>query len=116
MCALYLSRSHRDARASGCPVAALAADLPRMEPLARARFGEGVAALTARLAGMIQACGVAGQGGDAEKLAASALAEMQGALALARAVADPAQSDAILFASRRAVMRRLGLERTEAAS
>ena len=28
----YLSRDHRDARGTGCPVAALSADLPRWSP------------------------------------------------------------------------------------
>src|SRR6187399_865856 len=42
----YLSPGHRDARASGCPIPALAADLPRLDRAARTRFAQGVAALT----------------------------------------------------------------------
>jgi hypothetical protein len=38
---------------------------------------------------------------------------MVGALSLARAVADPEQSDLILDASRTALKRRLGLETTQ---
>ena len=102
----YLSRSHRDGRATGCPVAALAADMPRLGPTAKARFGEGVAAMRAKLAQMIAASGLDG----AELKAASVLAEMQGALALARAVGDEAQSDRILHDARRSLLGRLDLE------
>src|SRR5215471_13000118 len=34
----YLSAGHRDARASGCPIAALVSDLPRMGAKAREQF------------------------------------------------------------------------------
>ncbi len=102
----YLSPRHRDARGTGCPLPALSADLPRLGPEARARYGAGVAALTERLAGHIARLGRTPAG----PLAASVVAELVGALALARAVADPAQSDAILAASRTTLMLRLGLE------
>jgi TetR/AcrR family transcriptional repressor of nem operon len=102
----YLSRSHRDDVGGGCPVAALSADLPRLGPGARAAFGAGVERLRARLSGLIAACGLP----DPDLTAASVLSEMQGALALSRAVADPAQSEATLRASRRALFRRLNLE------
>jgi TetR/AcrR family transcriptional repressor of nem operon len=102
----YLSAGHRDTRMTGCPLPALAADLPRLASASRARYGQGVAALTALLADALGAMGRA----DAPALAASALSELVGALSLARAVADPHQSDLILDASRIAVKRRLGLE------
>jgi TetR/AcrR family transcriptional repressor of nem operon len=102
----YLSAAHRDARTTGCPLPALAADLPRLAQASRERYGEGVAALTQLLAEALAAL----DRPDAPALATSALAEMVGALSLARAVADPAQSDAILNASRTALKRRLGLE------
>jgi len=102
----YLSPRHRDARGTGCPLPALSADLPRLGPEARARYGAGVATLTERLTDPIARLGRA----PAPALAASVVAELVGALALARAVADPAQSDAILAASRTAVKLRLGLE------
>jgi TetR/AcrR family transcriptional repressor of nem operon len=101
----YLSRGHRDARGTGCPVAALSADLPRMEGLAQARYGQGVAGLTAKLEGQLVALGHEG----AADIARSMVAELVGALSLARAVGDPAQSDQILQTSRRAVKQRLGL-------
>ena len=105
----YTSRSHRDDPGGGCPLAALSADLPRMGPEAQSRFGAGLARLTARLTVLIEAHGLA----DAADLGSSTLAEMKGALALSRAVADAAQSDAILRTSRRSVMRRLNLEAPE---
>jgi len=102
----YLSAGHRDARTTGCPLPALAADLPRLAPASRERYGEGVAALTALIADALADLGRA----DPQALASSTLAEMVGALSLARAVADPAQSDLILDTSRAALKRRLGLE------
>src|ERR1700760_2355384 len=36
----YLSRSHRDGRAAGCPLPALATDLPRLPEAAREVFGQ----------------------------------------------------------------------------
>jgi TetR/AcrR family transcriptional repressor of nem operon len=102
----YLSPGHRDARGSGCPLPALSADLPRLEPTARERYGRGVAILTERVAELLSAAGR----DDAPALAGSLVAELVGALALSRAVVDPAQSDAILAGSRRAVRHRIGLE------
>ncbi len=105
----YLSAGHRDARTTGCPLPALAADLPRLAPAARERYGEGLAALTALMADALGALGRA----EPQALAGSVLAEMVGALSLARAVADPEQSDFILNVSRAALKQRLGLETSQ---
>lgn len=102
----YLSPRHRDARATGCPITALAADLARLEGRARDQYGQGVAGLAGRLAGLLKELGHQ----DAEALGRSMVAELVGALSLARAVADPNQSDLILATSRGALKRRLGLE------
>lgn len=102
----YLSAYHRDARGSGCPIPALSADLPRMEAASRERYGRGVAAMTERVAELLAATGQ----DDPEILAASLVAELVGAVALSRAVSDPAQSDLILARSRIAARRRAGLE------
>jgi TetR/AcrR family transcriptional repressor of nem operon len=102
----YLSARHRDARATGCPITALAADLPRLEGGARDQYGQGVAGLAGRLGGLLSEMGRQ----DAEALGRSMVAELVGALSLARAVADEAQSDLILETSRRALKQRLGLE------
>ena len=108
----YLSRQHRDARDTGCPLPSLSADLPRLGVAARRQFAAGVAGLTARVEGLLSALGWP----DAEMLASSALAEMAGALSMARGVADPKQSDAILKASRNALKLRFGLVESDGAS
>src|SRR5580658_8492441 len=101
----YLSREHRDARGAGCPLPYLSADAPRMDPASRARFAEGVAQLTDRLAGLLTATGHP----DAAAAANSLLAELVGALSLARADPDSLRSDAILERSRAALKTRFGL-------
>jgi TetR/AcrR family transcriptional repressor of nem operon len=101
----YLSRAHRDARDVGCPLPILSSDLPRMAEPVRERFAEGVARLTASIAERLAALGRP----EAQALASSALSEMIGALSLARAIADPEQSDAVLLASRNAILKRLDL-------
>ena len=100
----YLSASHRDRRDRGCPLPALAADLPRLPALSREHYGQGVARLTDLLARRMEAAGIA----DPDALGASVLSEMVGAVALARSVSDRTQSDAILAASRQAIRRRVG--------
>jgi TetR/AcrR family transcriptional repressor of nem operon len=102
----YLSRSHRDERDTGCPLPALSADLARMPQAARERFGEGVEGLRQRLAGWLEGMGKP----QPQVLAASVLAEMVGAVTLARAIADRGQSDAMLKMSRAALRARLGLD------
>ena len=101
----YLSRDHRDRRDRGCPLPALSADLPRLPAESRESYGRGVAGLTALMADKLTAAGCA----DADALAASVLSEMVGAVALSRAVSDPAQSDAILSASRQSIRQRVGV-------
>jgi len=101
----YLSARHRDGRDRGCPLPALSGDLARMPASARARFGEGVERLRGAVAGLLEAMGRA----NPDALAASAIAEMVGAIALARATDDAARSDEILAATRGALRERLGL-------
>jgi TetR/AcrR family transcriptional repressor of nem operon len=101
----YLSPAHRDRRDRGCPLPALSADLPRLPPPSREAFGRGVASLTARLAEGLAAAGCA----EPQTLASSVLSEMVGAVALARAVADPLQSDRLLDAARQTIRRQTGL-------
>ena len=108
----YLSREHRDARDTGCPLPSLSADLPRLGVVARQQFAAGVAGLTVRIEGLLSTLGRP----NAEMLASSALAEMVGALSLARGVGDPKQSDAILKASRDTLKLRLKLVESDGAS
>jgi TetR/AcrR family transcriptional regulator, transcriptional repressor for nem operon len=101
----YLSPAHRDAQGAGCPLPYLSADAARMDPQSRARFADGVAYLTARLERLLAGIGDP----DPAPHAASLLAEMVGALSLARADPDPGRSDAILDHSRAALKTRFGL-------
>jgi TetR/AcrR family transcriptional repressor of nem operon len=101
----YLSRHHRDQREASCPIAALAADLPRLGLDARQAFERGAARLTTLIAGRLAAMGRANAG----VLAVSLLSEMVGAVVLARSIADAEHSTAILRASRQAIAERLGL-------
>ncbi len=108
----YLSARHRDRADTGCPLPALAADLPRLTPAAKARYGEGVAALTHALYVRLAHIGRP----DAQTLAPSILSELVGALSLARAVGGGEQSDGVLAASRTAVRARVGLAPSPQAS
>jgi TetR/AcrR family transcriptional repressor of nem operon len=101
----YLSPAHRDARGAGCPLPYLSADAPRMDPISRARFAEGVSKMTDRFAALFADLGDP----DPRAKASSMLAEMVGALSLARADSDPQRSDAILDRSRAALKTRFGL-------
>ena len=102
----YLSPAHRDARNKGCPIAALASDLPRLKAPVREQFAAGARRLTQAFAQLLAQVGHA----DAEAAARSMLAELLGALSLARVEADVERSDAILADSRRALKHRLQLE------
>ncbi len=102
---LYLSTRHRDAAGRGCPMAALAADIPRLTSASRRAFAAGVGRLTASMKALLEQLGIE----DAESMAASVLSEMLRALSLARAEPHRASADALLGASRQALKRRLGL-------
>lgn len=106
---LYLSEKHRDRPGTGCPIAALACELPRLDAAAREAFAAGSRRMTDALAQPLSRLGH----DDAPTLAASVLAEMVGALALARCESDRARSNSLLAASRNALHRRLDLNRKE---
>ena len=105
----YVSVEHRDNPQRGCPIATLTNDLPRQGPLVRGAFDEGVANLIARIEGWLPE-------GDAEgrrSLASSMMAEMAGAVALARAVSDEILAEQLLEASRARIKGRAGLAASE---
>jgi TetR/AcrR family transcriptional repressor of nem operon len=102
----YLSTKHRDALTTGCPIAALASDLPRISEPSREQFAAGARRLTQALAQLLEAAGCV----SAEEEARSMFAEMLGALSLARVEPERDRSDAILEDSKRALKRRLNLE------
>ena len=101
----YLSPEHRDARGTGCPLPCLSADAPLMDPISRARFAEGVSKMMARFGALFAELGEP----DPQTATGSMLAELVGALSLARADPDPTRSDAILARSRAALKIRFGL-------
>jgi TetR/AcrR family transcriptional repressor of nem operon len=102
----YLSPAHRDARRSGCPMAALSSDMPRLNARVRGQFAAGRERLCRMLADLIRQTG----SDDAEADADSMYAELLGALSMARMEPDGLSSDAILERSRRAIKRRLHLD------
>ena len=102
----YLSPAHRDSRDRGCPLPTLSGDFARSEPATRARFEAGVVGIASRLALPLGALGHA----DPDAEARSLLAQLVGAVALARAVGDPALSDAMLGDTHAAIVARYGLE------
>jgi len=88
----YLSRAHRDAPETGCAIAALAGDVGRADPDARA-------VMAAAIEGMI--AGVAGQLGTGdEDEAIAVVAAMIGGLTISRVFTDPKRSEAVLRAVR----------------
>lgn len=101
----YLSIAHCAAPEFGCPIPALAADVPHMTTTARARFSAGMSHLLDGLGMLLEQIHVK----DAQVQARSILAELVGALALARTCAEPACSRRTLLASRRALKHRFGL-------
>jgi TetR/AcrR family transcriptional repressor of nem operon len=83
----YLSRAHRDARESGCAMAALVSDVARADTASREVMTDHIEAFIASVSEAL--------GGDQEG-AIVAVSAMVGALALSRVVTDPARSDAFL--------------------
>lgn len=102
----YLSDFIRSRPELGCPLPGLTAEVPRMPAAARARFNQGVARFEEALADALAALGKP----EPASLARSVLAEMVGAMSLARAAADEASGSDILRSSRRSLKGRLGLE------
>jgi TetR/AcrR family transcriptional repressor of nem operon len=101
----YLSSRHCEAPERGCPIPALAADVAHMPDNARKRFSAGVSRLIEGLTILLDHAGVI----DPEVQANSMLAELAGALNLARSAEQPASAKKVLAASRRALKQRLGL-------
>lgn len=96
----YVSRDHRDNPGGGCAMAALVSDVARLEPAARAAFDEGIRGIAGRLSTHLPI-------GADEQTVHSLMAEMAGAVALARAISDPQLSDRILKTSRAALKARI---------
>ncbi|AJA09767.1 transcriptional regulator [Sphingopyxis fribergensis] len=102
----YLSAKHRDSRDRGCPLPTLSGDFARSQPATRERFGAGVEGIASRLAAPLAKLGFA----DAQAESYALLAQLVGGVALARAVGDPALSDAMLADTHASIVARYGLE------
>ena len=95
--AAYLDPRHREAIAEGCPMAALATEMPRAEGAARAAYTGNVAHFRAAIAERLPD-GLP----DREERATAIATQCIGALMLSRAVGDEELSDRILEAARNA--------------
>lgn len=98
----YLSPEHRDHPGHGCPLAALACEMPRQSKNVRERFTNGLRGMIGQLSGRMEP-GLKQRQRDEEALAV--VASLVGALVLARAVDDPKLSDDILRATKIALER-----------
>jgi hypothetical protein len=101
----YLSPEHRDAPGTGCPVAALAAEVARHPRATRHAFASHNEPTLDALAAWLSAR----RGREVGRAdAAALLGLLAGTLQLARATPDRAESDAILEAGIRAALRLAG--------
>jgi TetR/AcrR family transcriptional repressor of nem operon len=101
----YLSEEVRRSPDLGCPLPGLAGEAPRMPSAARARFNQGIQYFQRTLATAFEALGKP----ESMALASSVLAEMVGAMSLARAASDKEAGNEILRSSRRHLKKRLSL-------
>ena len=103
--AFYLSPAHRDGRDRGCPLPALSGDIARAPGPAGERFAKGIAALADRLAGLLHQIGV----DQSQEEGNALLAQLVGAVSLARAVGPGDRSDAILRDTHERILARFEL-------
>lgn len=111
--AQYLSREHRDHRATGCTMAALGGDAARQPEAVRLAFAQGIEQLVARLQG--RPGGPAGTMGPdpARARILDAMAHAVGALVMSRACPDDSPlADEILAVSRDAILASFSAPRT----
>jgi len=108
----YLSDEVRKTTDHVCPLPGLAGEARHMPHAARDRFNRGVQDFRTAIAAVLRALGKE----EPEMLAISVLAEMVGAMALARAAHDDRQGSEILQASRLSLRQRLGLVGMQPAS
>ncbi|KKW90044.1 MULTISPECIES: TetR/AcrR family transcriptional regulator [Sphingobium] len=102
----YLSEGAYRRVEKGCPLPGLAGEAGRMPTPARERFEAGVKRFRDRMSAALATMGKT----DSEELASSVLAEMVGAMTLARSMLDDQAAFAFLDASRSRIKARLGLE------
>ncbi|WP_420381395.1 TetR/AcrR family transcriptional regulator [Novosphingobium sp.] len=102
----YLAPQAWRVRDQGCPLPGLSSEAARMPDAARARYQAGVVRFRAAIAAALAAMGKPGP----EQLAASVMAEMIGAVSMARSFDAEADGLAWLEACRAALRERLGLD------
>jgi TetR/AcrR family transcriptional regulator, transcriptional repressor for nem operon len=96
----YLDEAHRDDRASGCAVAAMAGDAPRRSASVQAQFREHI---ERNLAVLGEALPPKGAPDEQRSSAIAALSTLYGALIMARAVGDSQLSSEILRTVRKRI-------------
>jgi TetR/AcrR family transcriptional repressor of nem operon len=97
----YLDEAHRDGRAAGCAVAALAGDAPRKSADVQAQFRRQI---EANVEALSEALRQGGSAGDARASALLVLSALYGALIMARAVGDSPLSNEVLRTVRKRVL------------
>ncbi len=102
---VYVSRAHRDTRTAGCPLPFLSGDANRLPVGAHERLANGISGMRALVARQLARLHHA----DADALASSCVAEVVGAITLARAMTDRTASDQLLRHCRESLYARLGL-------
>ncbi|AMG59815.1 TetR/AcrR family transcriptional regulator [Pantoea vagans] len=98
----YLSETHRNAPAQGCPLAALVSEVAHLPQPTRQIFAQGFNTMHIHLTQILNELRLP----DADALASSMMAELVGALALARACPDAEQASLLLQRSRAALKQR----------
>lgn len=88
----YLSRAHRDARSTGCAIAALASDVSRADEASRRVMEAHLEEFVAKIAQALHA--------EDDEQALFAASAMVGGLLLSRVITDPKRSDQLLRAVR----------------
>ncbi|ORM66250.1 TetR family transcriptional regulator [Pantoea rodasii] len=101
----YLSEQHRNTPGEGCPMPALVSEIAHLPIETRTLFSQRRDAVRQRLAQALNEM----HHPQADDVAASMLAEMVGAVALARACPDDEEARNMLAISRRSVKQRAGL-------
>jgi TetR/AcrR family transcriptional repressor of nem operon len=102
---IYLSREHRDTRATGCTMAALGGDAVRQPEAVRVTFADGIESLLALLSRQDAPDADAGQ---ARAKAINTLAHALGAIVMSRACPDDSPlADEILAVCRQGILEEL---------
>lgn len=102
----YLSLRHCQSRDAGCPIPILSGEFHRLPDAARPMLAAAVARMVAGIAGLLDRAGVP----EARERATSVVAEMVGAVTLARTAPDTATAQALLDCARRSVEAKLALQ------